>query len=203
MFFQARAIEFNDGELPHLPARSLRRFTNLHELTINNCGLKTIEAYAFKHQTSLERLSIINNPLGMVSANWTLPRSLEWLDLSGDSLTLIEPNSIGLLDKLKHLSLTNNKLQSIYTSELTNLRSLEYILYNVNHLKWRSCVEIKEFLDSRNIKYTAPNNGHCDGKLHVKPIIFGPFYDKFPNAASEKTVSAIASLIAIVVLLTA
>ncbi|XP_072758757.1 uncharacterized protein [Anoplolepis gracilipes] len=169
--YEAMAIEFHDGHLSHLPAGSLYKFPKLEELIIRNSGLRTIEAGAFRGLNSLERLTIQDNPLTSIEAEWFNIEQLERLDLRGNSIRYIAPGAFQHLHKLVYLNLEGNDLQCIFTSDLQSLQRLHIVEFAGNPLKWRCRMDLEQFLEMRKIKFVRVENS-CEGKKIMRNLLY-------------------------------
>ncbi|XP_066584015.1 slit homolog 2 protein-like [Prorops nasuta] len=164
------AIEFQEGHLPHLPFEVFKRFSEVHEIIIRNCGLRTIEPGAFNHLHKLERLTIRDNPLLTVGSSWFILENLEALDLRGNSIRYIEPGAFKHLPKLLYLNLEGNDLKCIFTSDLGDMQKIHVIEFSGNPLKWRCRTELEQFLETRHINYVKVENS-CEGKKIVRNLL--------------------------------
>ncbi|KAM0733762.1 Slit-like protein 3 protein [Formica fusca] len=169
--YEAVAIEFLDGHLPHLPAGSLYQFSKLQELVIRNCGLKTIEPGAFRGLDSLEQLTIQNNTLTSIEAECFNIERLERLDLRGNLIRYIAPGAFHHLPRLVYLNLEGNDLQCIFTSDLQSMQHLHVVEFAGNPLKWRCRVDLEQFLETRKIKFVRVENS-CEGKKIMRNLLY-------------------------------
>lgn len=164
------AIEFHEGNLPRLPAGSLYNFRRLQELIIRNCGLRTIEAGAFRGLDSLERLAIQHNPLTSIEQGWFNIQQLERLDLRGNSIRYIAPGAFRQLSRLVYLNLEGNDLQCIFTSDLSDMPDLHVVEFAGNPLKWRCRMDLEQLLEMRKIKFVKVENS-CEGKKIMRSLL--------------------------------
>lgn len=167
----AVAIEFHEGHLSHLPAGSLYNFRKLQELVIRNSDLRTIEPGAFRGLDSLERLTIQDNPLTSIEAEWFNIEHLERLDLRGNSIRYIAPGAFHYLHKLVYLNLEGNDLQCIFTSDLQSMQHLYIVEFAGNPLKWRCRMDLEQFLETRKIKFVRVENS-CEGKKIMRNLLY-------------------------------
>lgn len=167
----AVSIEFYEGHLPVLPPGSLYHFRKLQELTIRNCGLRTISAGAFKGLDSLERLTIQGNPLTSIEANCFNIERLERLDLRGNSINYIAPDAFRHLRRLVYLNLEGNDLQCIYSSDLQGMPNLHIVEFAGNPLKWRCRMDLEQFLETQKIKFVKVENS-CEGKKIMRNLLY-------------------------------
>ncbi|XP_020277519.1 slit homolog 3 protein-like [Pseudomyrmex gracilis] len=167
----AVSIEFYEGNLSHLPPNSLYKFQNLKELIIRNCDLQTIQVDAFRGLDSLERLTIQDNPLKSIEADWFTMQHLERLDLRGNSIRYIVPGAFRHLHKLVYLNLEGNDLQCIFTSDLQNIPDLHIVEFAGNPLKWRCRMDLEQFLETRKIKFVKVENS-CEGKKIMRNLLY-------------------------------
>lgn len=166
----AVAIEFHDGHLPRLPVGSLYNFRKLQELIIRNSDLRTIEPGAFRGLDSLERLTIQDNPLTSIEAEWFNIEHLERLDLRGNSIRYIAPGAFHYLHKLVYLNLEGNDLHCIFTSDLQSMQHLHIVEFAGNPLKWRCRMDLEQFLETRKIKFVRVENS-CEGKKIMRNLL--------------------------------
>ncbi|XP_012531721.1 slit homolog 2 protein [Monomorium pharaonis] len=167
----AVSIEFQKGHLSVLPVNSLYGFRNLQELIIRNCGLRTITPGAFRGLDSLERLTIQDNPLTSVEADWFDIERLERLDLRGNSIRYIAPGAFSKLHKLVYLNLEGNDLQCIFTSDFQNMPNLHIVEFTGNPLKWRCRMDLEQFLETQKIKFIKVENS-CEGKKIMRNLLY-------------------------------
>lgn len=165
------SIEFREGHLPHLPAGALYHFPKLQELIIRNSGLKTIEVGAFRGLDSLERLTIQDNPLTVIEADWFNIQRLERLDLRGNSIRYIAPGAFRHLHKLVYLNLEGNDLPCIFSSDLQDMPDLHIVEFSGNPLKWRCRMDLEQFLETRKIKFVKVENS-CEGKKIMRNLLY-------------------------------
>lgn len=167
----AVSIEFYEGHLPILPPSSLYNFQKLQELIIRNSGLRTISTGAFRGLDSLERLTIQNNPLTSIEADWFNIERLERLDLRGNSIRYIAPGAFRNLHRLVYLNLEGNDLQCIYSSDLQDMPNLHIVEFAGNPLKWRCRMDLEQFLETRKIKFVKMENS-CEGKKIIRNLLY-------------------------------
>ncbi|XP_011870892.1 PREDICTED: slit homolog 2 protein-like [Vollenhovia emeryi] len=167
----AVSIEFQEGHLPVLPPGSLYNYRQLQELTIRNCGLRTISAGAFKGLDSLERLTIQGNPLTSIEADRFNIERLERLDLRGNSIQYIAPGAFRHLRRLVYLNLEGNDLQCIFSSDLQDMPNLHIVEFAGNPLKWRCRMDLEQFLETRKIKFVKVENS-CEGKKIMRNLLY-------------------------------
>ncbi|KAL2725152.1 slit 1 protein-like isoform X1 [Vespula squamosa] len=168
---EVTAIEFHEGRLPRLPAGTLSRFVNLRELLIRNSGLRIIEPKSFDELNELKVLAIQDNPLTMVDGSWLNLNKLERLDLRGNSIRYIAPQSFRHLSKLQYLNLEGNDLKCIFTSDLNEMPEVYIIEFSGNPLKWKCRLELEQFLEMRKIKFVRIEES-CEGKKYMRNVLW-------------------------------
>ena len=109
-----------------------RGLTQLEELIINNCGLRTIELGAFNGLTELTTLSMKNNKISEISpGTFQNLNSLEALDLNKKKLEHWDSVVFSGLPNLKQIDLSYNKLQYLQPDTFRGLPKLQRLyLYN-------------------------------------------------------------------------
>lgn len=168
---EVTAIEFHEGNLPRLPAGTLSRFFNLRELLIRNSGLKKIEPKSFEDLKELKVLAIADNPLTTIDGSWLNLNELERLDLRGNDIRYIAPESFRHLSKLQYLNLEGNDLNCIFTSDINEMPEVHVIEYSSNRLKWKCRLELEQFLEMRKIKFVRIEKS-CEGKTYMRNILW-------------------------------
>lgn len=113
--------------LQHLPV--------LRKLSLSNCSLRRLPE-AFENLEQLEELDISHNPLSDAFVRMLKPlKSLEYLDMSYCSLGYVGNNTFTLMDSLKKLIMSGNKLHRLEEGLFTNLTRLESLELNDCGLK--------------------------------------------------------------------
>lgn len=103
--------------LQHLPI--------LRKLSLSNCSLRRLPE-AFENLEQLEELDISHNPLSDAFVRLLNPlKSLEYLDMSYCNLGYVGNNTFTLMDSLKKLIMSGNKLHTLEEGLFTNLTRLE------------------------------------------------------------------------------
>ncbi|KAI8484887.1 hypothetical protein Bbelb_372940 [Branchiostoma belcheri] len=141
------------------------RLTNLTRLLLHNIGLRRIDKEDIFH--------------GM--------ESLEELDLSGNDVTTLPPNTFHSLPSLRRILLGQNRLQSLPINIFSNLTMLRYIDLSHNELEYLSVLSVttmpKESTPSQTV-LLENNPWYCDmnlcplmdwhSKLHLNVSTPGP-----------------------------
>ncbi|XP_046822842.1 slit homolog 1 protein-like [Vespa crabro] len=184
---EVTAIEFHEGHLPRLPAGTLSKFVNLRKLLIRNSGLSIIEPKAFDDLKELKLLAIQDNPLTMVDGSWLNLNELERLDLRGNTIRYIAPQSFRNLSKLQYLNLEGNDLKCIFTSDINEMPEIHIIEYSGNPLKWKCRLELEQFLEMRKIKFVKIEKS-CEGKTYMRNVLWQNqsvyYYDECQSCSS-------------------
>ncbi|XP_043663430.1 slit homolog 1 protein-like [Vespula pensylvanica] len=186
---EVTAIEFHEGRLPRLPAGTLSRFVNLRELLIRNSGLRIIEPKSFDDRNELKVLAIQDNPLTTVDGSWLNLNKLERLDLRGNSIRYIAPQSFRHLSKLQYLNLEGNDLKCIFTSDLNEMPEVYIIEFSGNPLKWKCRLELEQFLEMRKIKFVRIEES-CEGKKYMRNVLWQNKTDIYYNDECQACSSA-------------
>ncbi|XP_043497521.1 slit homolog 2 protein-like [Polistes fuscatus] len=168
---EVTAIEFHEGHLPRFPTGTMSKFPNLRELLIRNSGLRIIEPKAFEGYNELKVLAIQDNPLTGVDGSWLNLKQLERLDLRGNSIRYIAPQSFRHLPKLQYLNLEGNDLKCIFTSDLNEMPEVYIIEFSGNPLKWKCRLELEQFLEMRKIKFVRIEES-CEGKKYMRNVLW-------------------------------
>jgi Leucine-rich repeat (LRR) protein len=102
--------------------------TELEVLSLNSCGMETIELGAFNGLTKLIYLSLRSNMLSeIIPGTFEDLCSLEYLDLHNNIIGRLEVDVFSGLINLKYLFLTNNKLASVHPDVFIGLPKLRML----------------------------------------------------------------------------
>ncbi|NYH10428.1 dermonecrotic toxin domain-containing protein [Pseudomonas moraviensis] len=118
-FTGLKTLELRDLGLQQMPD-SFRRMPNLESLVLSNCAvvLDTDGRATLASLTSLKKLDLYNNPLGLAPDIRSMP-SLDFLDLAGTAISEI-PDGMINHPELEIVILNNNRLSEI-PEEIFNL----------------------------------------------------------------------------------
>ena len=108
---------------------------NLQEVTLRNCGLRTVSAFAFRDLINLVRLDLSDNLLEGIPTDALagLPQLRE-LVLSGNPLGHVGGAAFSDLGQLVRLELTGCRLAWVEPQALVGLTALEWLKIGNNQL---------------------------------------------------------------------
>ncbi|XP_015514571.2 uncharacterized protein LOC107220476 [Neodiprion lecontei] len=122
-------LQISDMKVPKLSVDALKRFNQLQIFSCSNCSIREIEPGVFQNKYNLEQLTLNNNHLTSVKANWIQgPEYLTYLDLTHNKITGIEPSVYKLIENLAELRLSGNPIECLDTKAMSNLKSLRIFL---------------------------------------------------------------------------
>jgi Leucine-rich repeat (LRR) protein len=128
-----RVLRLSYNEITFLEKDSFFALTELEELDIYKCGLRTIDLGAFNGLTKLKELNISYNDIReILPGTFENMNSLENLDLNSNRLEYLDSDVFSGLVNLKEINLEHNKLQYLQLDTflvLPNLQQL-YLGYN-------------------------------------------------------------------------
>jgi len=126
--------------------------TELVELDIFGCGLRTVVVGAFNGLTKLTRLSIGANEISeLIPGTFENMISLEYLGLIGNRLEHLDSGVFDGLVNLKEISLKRNKLQNLHSDTFLMLPNLQKL-----HLGFNPTLTIpsdRNFINSHSLSY--------------------------------------------------
>jgi Leucine-rich repeat (LRR) protein len=98
----------------------------------------------------------------------SLPATLEHIEMSDNSISMIEPDAFGLLTRLKHLNLCNNFLTAEITfplfSYLTNLEHLSLQNNRIDSLEGLKSICLTRL---RVLNFNSNRVANCPSKLSL------------------------------------
>ncbi|KAG5880198.1 hypothetical protein JTB14_006631 [Gonioctena quinquepunctata] len=109
---------------------ALSPLTNLHKLSLRNCGLSRLPD-TFDKFKSLQELDISHNPLNDAFVKLLAPlETLEYLNMGYSNLSHIHPTSFSKMTSMRRLILSGNDLSSLGAGLFENLTRLESLELN-------------------------------------------------------------------------
>lgn len=147
-------IRITGMTLYRITADTFSRFgPNLWVLACSHCGLVDIEPGAFRHLVNLEQLSLDNNRLTTVRADWFEGlRYLTYLDLNYNDIRSIEDGVFEKLDSLVDLRLSGNLLECLNLRDMSSLKELKRMFLSENP-EFKCPHAVSEFLENRNVSF--------------------------------------------------
>jgi len=128
-----REIFLFDYNIPLLQKDSFVILTELEELDLERCGLRTIELGAFNGLTNLMRLSLCYNEIcEIIPGTFQYIISLVYLNLQRNKIEHLDRNVFSGLFKLTFIDLNGNKLQFLHPDTFSGLPNLERLYLDNN-----------------------------------------------------------------------
>ena len=125
--------------------------TELQQLSLNRCGLETIELGAFSGLTELTYLSLRRNRLSaIIPGTFQNVSNLQYLGLEYNVIEHLEVDVFSGLINLKYVHLTNNKLSSVHPDLFLGLPTLQIVHFSKN-----PALQIpteRHFINSRSLR---------------------------------------------------
>ena len=119
-------------ELPDI----LNDFSNLSTLyVVGNTGLTSINWQTIPDNTRLSNLYLYNNGFRVFPTDVDNIRTLKYLDLHNNNITILHKSDVKGLTNLMRLNLNGNPLRFIELDALQNLPNLLYLSLDNTHLK--------------------------------------------------------------------
>ena len=133
-----RILRLSYSEITVLEKNSFVSLTELEELYIYKCGLRTIELGAFNGLTELKELHIWSNEISeIIPGTFRSMNSLEYLGLMNNRLERLDCCVFRGLVNLERLTLSENELQYIHPDTFLRLPKLQQL-----HLKENWALQI-------------------------------------------------------------
>jgi hypothetical protein len=105
-----------------------RGWSELHELSISECGLRTVEWGAFNGLSKLTHLDLSNNEISeLQSGTFEMLSHLTRLYLSYNRLQYLDSDILRALSNLTFIELSNNKLQYLHPNTFFELPNIETV----------------------------------------------------------------------------
>ncbi|XP_052821512.1 relaxin receptor 2 [Octopus bimaculoides] len=131
----AVTLDLSANHITYLNQSALRSFHNLKELSLNDNGLRILEAGAFHNCPELETISLKLNRLEELVPNlFPKNNSLKYLYLDQNWLTEIPAKTFDHLSKLIKLSLRRNRIKTIEPAAFYGTSSLVQLFLDNNML---------------------------------------------------------------------
>lgn len=118
--------------MTNLPSRCFQNLSKVVEISLDHNTLTTLSKNLFVALHAIARLSLQYNKLNKL--DFILPPSLQFLDLSYNSITFIQSSVFERLTSLQNLLLNNNLLHILPVGCFRSLNNLTHLLLSNNKL---------------------------------------------------------------------
>ncbi|XP_076675625.1 uncharacterized protein LOC143372891 [Andrena cerasifolii] len=151
-----RTIEISESQIAELPGHAFAKFgATLVTLDLHQSGIETIDSMAFIGLTKLESLILWGNKLRSVPRHWFVNTyNLRTLDLSFNSIDVIDYAVFELLPNLENFYFDYNQIKFIDYSMFAYLRNLKTVKFEKNPLNWGYHALLTWQLENQRVKYT-------------------------------------------------
>ena len=154
-----------DVRLDNLQSSNLPKYELIHKLILKKCCVKTIDAYAFDKLTSLSYLDLSYNSLQVLNYKlFKQTKSLSYLNLSYNELESIDFRLFNSTMNLSHVDLSHNNLKTFDYRLFQQQKQLKHInfehnkLYVLHDRVFRAQGALKELLMGNNLITTIDVN---------------------------------------------
>ncbi|CAB3382225.1 Hypothetical predicted protein [Cloeon dipterum] len=134
-----QVLDINGNPIPILSKAifSAVGLLNLQRIYLKGCGIKEIEPSAFRDLTILIEVDLSSNSLTMLDSKTFLGNNrLRILDLSGNPLNQLREEQFPSLPHLKTLEMKSCRLKHVHKRAFANLAALESLSLSNNKLKY-------------------------------------------------------------------
>jgi Leucine-rich repeat (LRR) protein len=165
-----------DSKIPRLPNNLLQLFPNIEILTVDKCGLESIQPELFGRSSKINSTQLINLELAdnniKTIENYSFEKcpNLLNINLANNSISSIGSEAFGGLKKLGYLELYNNKLQILDENVFVGCPMLEFLNLGRNQLTDTAC--INSLLNMTTLDLSYNENIKLTTSLGVK-VNFG------------------------------
>ncbi|KAL6126149.1 hypothetical protein ACLB2K_074200 [Fragaria x ananassa] len=165
----------------------IAQLCSLQHLSMSGCNLtgqlfESVLRWSACPQNPIRSLYLYNNDLAGSFPDFTNFSSLESLDLSGNKLSGMVPDSIGKLSSLAYLDLSTNQLTGRIPEQIGKMSSLESLDLSRNWLRERIPQSIGQLSSLRYINLSV---NHLEGEIseiHFTKLSFLEFLDLSYNS---------------------
>lgn len=160
--------------------------STLTKLDMSQCGLKSIDVYAFTHMDNLKYLNLARNE-ELKTFNCHSP-SLERIDLSGCNIGEVPT---GNLQNLIYINLSGNHLRRLSSNAFKNLSGVKFLdlsntaIFKVDYDAFDGMEEIKSLDLSYNTISSIDTMTFSNNFKLTKLIISNNYFSKVPRFSSE------------------
>lgn len=166
------SLTFRNSSIAKIPNLLFETFSDLQELHIENCSLKTFDRPQFEGGNNLNKLYLGHNQLKDVPKNiFSGANNLKILMLNNNRIRRLYNQSFSILKGLQELSLEGNQLHSLSNGVFSTLHQLVELNLAGNFLKF-----IHNDLFKENVKLT---------RINLAENILETFESKWFNAQSQ------------------
>jgi Leucine-rich repeat (LRR) protein len=147
-------IQFIDSTIYEIPIKVFTYFTNINEISAEDCHLNQIGSYIFgiPNHEKLQRLTTINlshNNISTVDAMaFAGATQLVILKLAYNSIVVLDEKAFTGLKKLQILVLSHNQISTLQVNLFIELEKMEYIFLDYNRL---SNINLQMFTSNNNL----------------------------------------------------
>ena len=148
-----KTLSFEESNMDNIPAELFDLYKNLENLKATDLELERVQQYDFKNAKKLITLNVSSNHVTKLQDYMfdTLPK-LESIDMSHNLITTIRSRSFhltvgyGNIIKVKNFNLSHNRLSSIDMIKFDNLKFLEVLHLDHNHIETVEALTSPRFL---------------------------------------------------------
>ncbi|CAF1008123.1 unnamed protein product [Adineta ricciae] len=159
-------LYLDHNRLGEIPTRALYNATGLYELYLSYNNISSLPAYAFGFSHRLTRLDLSYNQISSID-NFTFERHprayagpflIDYLDLSHNQLTVLNPHCFSYLVNLRLLKLQHNQIYELSADVWTGLYRLKYLDLSHNYIDNITQIFYNAYLNELNqLKLTSNN----------------------------------------------
>lgn len=136
-------LTIEDTPIPVLTTETFQNFKYIHTLVLDNTDTEFVENNTFKDLKNLKNLYIVNNKLDNFRLDILNQSSLNWLDLSNNSIYDLSDFHINAISSLTVFNISSNALEFLPKDILDKLKQVNkfYLIVDNNpldcsHPKW-------------------------------------------------------------------
>ncbi|XP_063968375.1 toll-like receptor 4 [Lytechinus pictus] len=198
----------NNPIIVDIPARTFENLTSLSILSLNVCGLKSIQANIFTTLVNLTSLSFNMNTISQLPTNllWNL-KSLETFSAAENSFTTLDSSIFKHTLFLRYISLPNNAITFIAGDSMSHLSELRTFDLHGNPIACTCALEpFSDWLKVTNASLIGEERTLCspssfEGVVGNSILDFEPASFCGPNIALLVSIPALAVILIISVAL--
>ncbi|KAL1252532.1 hypothetical protein QQF64_017225 [Cirrhinus molitorella] len=129
-----KVIRLNANKIKHLTDHMFKPCSDLAELDFGDNEISQLSQSMFREFTQLKTLRLQINRLTRITNSFQMLFTLEFIDLSRNSIHTFTCEDFANLTQLKSLYLYSNKISAIESCLFKDLKSLEVLKLGTNHL---------------------------------------------------------------------